>query len=89
MSGRLEARFAAIRVRVADGPAQHIGSMGAQHLPGEEVMLIGEHRLWGERNFHPANLPAGAPLQCLADAQPAPASCPDSRHNLLFPDPPE
>jgi SRSO17 transposase len=35
--GRLSARFAAIRVRVADGPAQRIHDMGAQHLPGEEV----------------------------------------------------
>jgi len=42
--GRLSARFAAVRVRVADGPPQRIGDMGAQHLPGEEVWLIGEHR---------------------------------------------
>ena len=42
--GRLEARFAAVRVRVADGPTQRIHDMGAQHLPGEEVWVIGEHR---------------------------------------------
>ncbi len=35
------------RVRVADGPPQRIGAMGAQHLPGEEVWLIGEHRRSG------------------------------------------
>jgi SRSO17 transposase len=35
--GRLTARFAALRVRVADGPLQRIGAMGAQHLPGEEA----------------------------------------------------
>lgn len=40
--GRLEARFAAVRVRVADGPPQRIHDMGAQHLPGEEVWVIGE-----------------------------------------------
>ena len=32
VKGRLAARFAAIRVRVADGPPQRIGTMGAQHL---------------------------------------------------------
>ncbi len=35
--GLLVARFAALRVRVADGPPQRIRDMGAQHLPGEEV----------------------------------------------------
>lgn len=42
--GRLTARFAALRVRVADGPTQRIRDMGNQHLPGEEVWLVGEHR---------------------------------------------
>lgn len=32
--GLLPARFATLRVRVADGPLQRIGDMGAQHLPG-------------------------------------------------------
>ena len=31
--GRLAARFAAMRVRVADGPPQRIRDMGAQHMP--------------------------------------------------------
>ncbi len=35
--GRLSARFAAMRVRVADGPLQRIGDMGGQHMPGAEV----------------------------------------------------
>ena len=35
--GRLSARFAALRVRIADGPTQRIHDMGAQHLPGEDV----------------------------------------------------
>lgn len=47
--GRLSARFAAVRVRVADGPTQRIHDMGAQYLPGEEVWVIGEHRSTGER----------------------------------------
>ena len=49
--GRLSARFAAVRVRVADGPPQRIRDMGAQHLPGEELWVIGEHRSTGEREW--------------------------------------
>jgi SRSO17 transposase len=64
--GTLAARFAAIRVRVVDGPPQRIGAMGAQHLPGEEVWLIGEHRASGERKYYLANLPAAADLKRLA-----------------------
>lgn len=32
--GRLSARFAAVRVRIADGAHQRTGSAGAQHMPG-------------------------------------------------------
>jgi SRSO17 transposase len=49
--GRLKARFAAVRVRIADGPPQRIKDKGQQHLPGEEVWLIGEHRSSGERTI--------------------------------------
>ena len=48
--GKLSARFAAMRVRVADGPPQRIGHLGQQHLPGEEAWLVGEQRSTGERN---------------------------------------
>src|SRR6187551_1321235 len=34
--GKLKARFAAVRVRVADGPPQRIRDKGQQHLPGDE-----------------------------------------------------
>jgi len=64
--GRLTARFAALRVRVADGPPQRIGAMGAQHLPGEEVWLIGEHRSTGERKYYLSNLPTDTSLKQLA-----------------------
>jgi SRSO17 transposase len=64
--GRLSARFAAVRVRVADGPPQRIRDMGAQHLPGEEVWVIGEHRSTGERKYYLSNLPANASLKQLA-----------------------
>jgi SRSO17 transposase len=66
--GRLQARFAAKRVRVADGPSQRIGPMGAQHPPGEEVWLIGEHRSNGERKYYLSNLPADTSLTRLAGA---------------------
>jgi SRSO17 transposase len=63
---RLAARFAAVRVRVADGPPQRIRDMGAQHMPGEEVWLIGERRCNGERKYYLANLPPQTPLRTLA-----------------------
>lgn len=66
VKGRLEARFAAMRVRVADGPPQRIGSLGDQHLPGEEVWLIGEHRASGERRYYLSSLPTDVELKRLA-----------------------
>ena len=64
--GKLKARFAAVRVRIADGPPQRIGDKGQQHLPGDEAWLIGEHRMSGEKKYYLANLPAGADLRTLA-----------------------
>jgi SRSO17 transposase len=66
--GKLKARFAAIRVRVADGPAQRIRDKGQQHLPGDEAWLVGEHRMSGERKYYLANLPATTDLRTLAAA---------------------
>ena len=64
--GALKARFAAIRVRVADGPPQRIGDKGQQHLPGEEVWLIGERRTSGETKYYLVNLPPETKLRRLA-----------------------
>ena len=64
--GKLKARFAAVRVRVADGPPQRIGDKGQQHLPGDEAWLIGEYRTSGERKYYLANLPAKTGLRTLA-----------------------
>lgn len=58
--GRLAARFAAVRVRVADGPTQRIHDLGAQHLPREEAWLLGEHRSTGEKKYYLTDLPADA-----------------------------
>ena len=45
--GKLKARFAAVRVRVADGPRRGIRGKTRQGVPGEEVWLVGEHRASG------------------------------------------
>jgi len=60
--GPLKAEFAALRVRVADGPV----AAGGQHLPGDEAWLVGEHRASGERKYYLSNLPADASLETLA-----------------------
>ena len=60
--GPLQAEFAALRVRVADGPV----AARAQHLPGEEAWLVGEHRANGERKYYLSNLPPDATLETLA-----------------------
>ena len=64
--GKLSARFAVKRVRVADGPPQRILDKGQQHLPGEEAWLIGEWRSSGERKYYLANLPADTDILTLA-----------------------
>ena len=64
--GKLKARFAAVRVRVADGAPQRIRDKGQQHLPGDEAWLIGEHRMSGEKKYYLANLPAKTDLRSLA-----------------------
>ena len=71
--GPLKASFAAVRVRVADGPA----AAGGQHLPGQEVWLVGEHRTTGERKHCLADHPADTTLESLAaliKARPRPAA---------------
>jgi SRSO17 transposase len=60
--GPLRAEFAAVRVRVADGPA----AAGGRHLPGDEAWLVGEHRASGERKYYLSNLPPDASLEVLA-----------------------
>ena len=60
--GPLRASFAALRVRVADGPL----IARARHLPGDEAWLVCEQRATGERKYHLANHPADTPLEVLA-----------------------
>jgi SRSO17 transposase len=69
--GPLSARFAAMRVRVADGP------LNAQNtrLPGEAVWLIGEWRDNGDRKYYVSNLPQRTSLRRLAATVKARWSC--------------
>ena len=76
--GALAARFAAVRVRVADGPR----SPRHGHLPGEEVWLIGEWRRSGERKYYLSNLPARTPLRRLAAAIKARWVCEQAHQQL-------
>jgi SRSO17 transposase len=62
--GPLAARFAATRVRVADGATWG----NNRHLPGEEAWLVGEWRSSGERKYYLPNLPPRTSLRALAGA---------------------
>src|SRR5947209_608453 len=69
--GPLKARFAAVRVRVADGPLNAAGI----RLPGEELWLIGEWRDSGEKKYYLSNLPKRTALRRLAATVKARWSC--------------
>ena len=76
--GPLEAGFAALRVRVADGPVAARG----RHLPGEEAWLVGEHRASGEKKYYLSNLPPDATLEVLAAAIKARWVCEQTHQQL-------
>jgi hypothetical protein len=79
----LKAEFAALRVRVADGPAVRIGArVNQHHMPGDEVWLVGERRSSGERTFYLANLPAEVDLTTLAAAIKARWVCEQAHQQL-------
>src|SRR3954463_5094159 len=69
--GPLNARFAAMRVRVADGPLNAEGT----RLPGEELWLIGEWRDSSEKKYYLSNLPQRISLRRLAATVKARWSC--------------
>ena len=69
--GPLSARFAAMRVRVADGPR----NADKVRLPSEEVWLIGEWRNSGEKKYYLSNLPKRTSLRRLATTVKARWSC--------------
>ena len=80
--GSLAASFAAVRVRIADGPPQRIHDKGMQHMPGEEAWLVGERRTSGERKYYLSNLPADASLKTLAAAIKARWVCEQAHQQL-------
>jgi SRSO17 transposase len=80
--GKLRARFAALRVRVADGSPQRIKDKTHQHVPGEQAWLIGEHRTSGEKKYYLANLPAKTDLRTLAAAIKARWVCEQAHQQL-------
>jgi SRSO17 transposase len=69
--GPLNARFAAVRVRVADGPVNAAGT----RLPGVELWLIGEWRDSGETKYYLSSLPKRTSLRRLAASVKARWSC--------------
>ncbi|HYH36956.1 MAG TPA: IS701 family transposase [Azospirillum sp.] len=62
--GPLRAEFAALRIKVADGPPM---SRRTQHLPGAEAWLVCERRANGEQRYYLSNLPPETPLERLAE----------------------
>jgi SRSO17 transposase len=81
--GRLSARFAAVRARVADGPPQRIHDMGASSIcPARRVWVIGEYRSTGERQILSRQLPADTLLKQIAGAIKARWVCEQAHQQL-------
>jgi len=76
--GVLSARFAAVRVRVADGAL----ISRAQHLPGQGAWLVCEVRSSGERKYYFTNHPAGTPRMTLVRAIKARWACEQAHQQL-------
>lgn len=76
--GALWARFAAVRVRVADGPV----NSRAQHLPGEEAWLVGEERASGEVKYYLTNHPARTSLRQIAGTIKARWACEQAHQQM-------
>lgn len=76
--GPLAARFAAVRVRVADGATWG----NNRHLPGDGAWLVGEWRASGERKYYLSNLPPRTSLRALAAAIKARWVCEQAHQQL-------
>ena len=76
--GRLAAKFAAIRVRVGDGPVWG----NNRPLPGKEAWLVGEWRTSGERKYYLSNLHPDTSLRTLAAAIKARWVCEQAHQQL-------
>jgi SRSO17 transposase len=80
--GRLSCRFAARRVRVADGHKHRMLDERMQCMPGEEVWLVGERRSTGEQKYYVSNLPGDATIRVLAAAIKARWVCEQAHQQL-------
>jgi SRSO17 transposase len=69
--GPMQARFAIVRVRVAEGAR----GRGGKRDPGQEVWLIGEERQGGERKYYLSNHPVSTSRQKLAGSVKSRWSC--------------
>ena len=76
--GKLAARFAATRIRVADGAVW----ANNRHLPGKEAWLVGEWRSSGERKYYLSNLPLRTSMRALAAAIKARWVCEQAHQQL-------
>jgi SRSO17 transposase len=76
--GKLAARFAATRIRVADGAVWG----NNRHLPGKEAWLVGEWRSSGERKYYLSNLPPRTSVRALAAAIKARWVCEQAHQQL-------
>lgn len=76
--GMLSARFAAVRVRVADGALISHG----QHLPSQAAWLVCEARSSGERKYYFTNHPADTPRMTLVRAIKARWACEQAHQQL-------
>ena len=74
----LQADFAAVRVRAADGHEV----IGHRHGPGEEVWLVCERRAGGEKKYYFANHAADAALRVIAANIKARWSCEQAHQQL-------
>jgi len=81
--GKLSCRFAACRVRIADGHRHRMMDGRVQAMPGgEEVWLVGERRTTGEQKYYVSNLPADTTLKTLASAIKARWVCEQAHQQL-------
>lgn len=76
--GPLSARFAAVRIVIADGTQ----NSGGQHLPGDTAWLVGEWRDTGEKKYYLTNHPPRTALRALAAAIKARWSCEQAHQQL-------
>lgn len=80
--GRLSCRFAACRVRLADGHRHRMHDGRVQAMPGDEVWLVGERRSTGEQKYYVSNLPVDATTRMLAAAIKARWICEQAHQQL-------